>query len=43
MNKINRIKELIKTLNVYRNEYYNNNNSLILFSGFCVDIMFPPF
>ena len=29
MNKINRIKELIKTLNVYRNEYYNNNNSLI--------------
>ena len=29
MNKINRIKELIKTLNMYRNEYYNNNNSLI--------------
>ena len=29
MNKINRIKELIKTLNVHRKEYYNNNNSLI--------------
>lgn len=28
-NKINRIKELTKLLNYYRNEYYNKNNSVI--------------
>lgn len=29
MNKIQRIKDLTRQLNNYRNEYYNNNNSLI--------------
>ena len=29
MNKINRIKELVKTLNIYNYQYYNNNNSLV--------------
>ena len=29
MEKINRIKELIEQLNIYRNEYYNNSESQI--------------
>ena len=29
MKKINRIKELVKTLNIYNYQYYNNNNSLV--------------
>ena len=29
MNKVNKIKELVKLLNVYRDEYYNNQNSVI--------------
>ena len=38
MNKIERIKELVKLLNHYRNEYYNNQNSEI--SDFEYDQLF---
>lgn len=38
MNKIERIKELVKTLNHYRNEYYNNQKSEI--SDFEYDQLF---
>lgn len=38
MNKIERIKELVKTLNHYRNEYYNNQRSEI--SDFEYDQLF---
>lgn len=38
MNKINRIKELVKLLNHYRNEYYNNSNSEI--SDYEYDLLF---
>ena len=38
MNKIDRIKELVKQLNHYRNEYYNNSQSIV--SDFEYDQLF---
>lgn len=38
MNKVNRIKELVKLLNHYRNEYYNNSHSVV--SDFEYDQLF---
>ena len=38
MNQISRIKELVETLNNYRNEYYNNQSSKI--SDFEYDRLF---
>lgn len=38
MNKIDRIKELVKLLNHYRNEYYNNSHSVV--SDFEYDQLF---